>query len=212
MQRVDPGSVLVMQFAKWPEAGRVKTRLMPELGAEGAMNAHVRLSLEVLENLVASGFDVRFLWDRPMDIAPAAASPIIERLEHHGVGQSWQQGDVLGERMTLALEAGLQEVGKAMIVGSDCPSVDAEYVRLAVATLDEVDVVLGPSDDGGYVMIGAREIAADMLAGVAWGTEYALEQTCDRLRQAGLTFALLPEKWDVDEPEDWRRFIAQSSG
>ncbi len=211
MQRVDPDSVLVMQFAKWPEAGRVKTRLMPELGAEGAMNAHVRLSLAVLENLVASGHDVRFLWDRPLHDAPAAASPILEQLEALGIGQSWQQGDVLGERMTKALESGLQAVGKAVIVGSDCPSVDAEYVRLAVATLDEVDVVLGPSDDGGYVLIGARVLAPDMLDGVAWGTENALEQTCDRLTRAGLTFALLPEKWDVDEPEDWRRFVGQSS-
>ncbi|MDK8465012.1 TIGR04282 family arsenosugar biosynthesis glycosyltransferase [Marinobacter sp. SS13-12] len=212
MQIVDPDSVLVMQFAKWPEAGRVKTRLMPELGAEGAMNAHVRLSLAVLENLVASGYDVRFLWDRPLDTIPDAASPINERLEYYGVGCDWQQGDVLGERMTLALDTGLQKASKAVIVGSDCPSVDAEYVRLAVAALDEVDVVLGPSDDGGYVLIGARIIVPDMLAGVAWGTENALEQTCDRLTRAGLTFALLPEKWDVDEPEDWRRFIGQSSG
>lgn len=212
MQRVDPDSVLVMQFAKWPEAGRVKTRLMPELGAEGAMNAHVTLSLAVLENLVASGYDVRFLWDRQVDRVPEAAFPIIEQLEACGVGQSWQQGDVLGERMTLALESGLQRVGKAMVVGSDCPSVDAEYVRLAVATLDGVDVVLGPSDDGGYVLIGARKLAPGMLADVAWGTQNALEQTCDRLSKAGLTFALLPQKWDVDEPEDWRRFIGQPSG
>lgn len=212
MQIVDPDSVLVMQFAKWPEAGRVKTRLMPELGADGAMNAHVRLSLAVLENLVASGHEVRFLWDRPLDRVPEAASPIIEQLEYHNVGQAWQQGDVLGERMTQALESGLQSVGKALIVGSDCPSVDADYVHLAVVALDKVDVVLGPSDDGGYVLIGARALAPGMLADIAWGTENALEQTCDRLTQIGLTFALLPEKWDVDEPEDWRRFIGESSG
>lgn len=212
MQRVDPESVLVMQFAKWPEAGRVKTRLMPELGAEGAMGAHVRLSLAVLENLVASGYDVRFLWDRPLKTAPSAASPILEQLEALAVGQSFQQGDVLGERMTRALGSALQQVGKAVIVGSDCPSVDADYVQLAVAALDKADVVLGPSDDGGYVLIGARLLAQDMLTGVAWGTENALEQTCKRLTQAGLTFSLLPEKWDVDEPEDWHRFIGQSSG
>ena len=212
MQAIDPGSVLVMQFAKWPEAGRVKTRLMPELGAEGAMAAHVRLSLEVLDNLVASACDVRFMWDRPLALSPDAAVPILERLDGYGVEQSSQQGDVLGERITRALESALQQFGKAMIVGSDCPSVDADYVQLAVSTLDEVDVVLGPSDDGGYVLIGARRLAPGMLDEVAWGTENALEQTCSRLAGAGLSYALLPEKWDVEEPEDWHRFIGQSSG
>lgn len=212
MQNNEPGSVLVMQFAKWPEAGRVKTRLIPELGTKGAMDAHVRLSLAVLENLVASRYEVQFLWDRPLDAAPEAALPILERLEAHGVGQSWQQGDVLGERMARALASGLNRADKAMIVGSDCPSVDADYVHLAVAILDEADVVLGPSDDGGYVLIGARKLAPEMLADVAWGTDRALEQTCARLTEAGLSFAVLPEKWDVDEPADWRRFIGQSAG
>jgi len=81
-----------------------------------------------------------------------------------------------------------------------------------VAALDEVDVVLGPSEDGGYVLIGARRVLPGMLADVAWGTEKALSQTCDRLTQAGLSFRLLPQRWDVDEPEDWHRFTGQSSG
>lgn len=205
-------SALVMQFSKWPEAGRVKTRLMPELGAEGAMEAHIRLSLAVLDNLVASGYIVRFLWDRELKSTPEGATPVLERLEAHGVAQALQQGDVLGERMLQALEAGLGGFGKAMIVGSDCPSVDADYVRTAVAALDEVDVVLGPSEDGGYVLIGARRVIPGMLADVAWGTDKALSQTCDRLTQANVSFRLLPQRWDVDEPEDWHRFTGQSSG
>lgn len=205
-------SALVMQFSKWPEAGRVKTRLMPELGAEGAMAAHVRLSLAVLENLVASGYTVHFLWDRALETAPEGAAPVLERLEVHGVAQALQEGGVLGERMLHALETGLNEFGKAMIVGSDCPSVDADYVRMAVAALNEVDVVLGPSEDGGYVLIGARRVIPNMLADVAWGTDKALSQTCARLTQKGVSFRLLPQRWDVDEPEDWQRFIGQSSG
>ncbi|WP_421840897.1 TIGR04282 family arsenosugar biosynthesis glycosyltransferase [Marinobacter algicola] len=205
-------SALVMQFSKWPEAGRVKTRLMPELGAEGAMEAHIRLSLAVLDNLVASGYIVRFLWDRELKSTPEGATPVLERLEAHGVAQALQQGGVLGERMLQALEVGLRGFGKAMIVGSDCPSVDADYVRAAVAALDEVDVVLGPSEDGGYVLIGARRVIPGMLADVAWGTDKALSQTCDRLTQAGVSFRLLPQRWDVDEPEDWHRFTGQPSG
>lgn len=204
-------SALVMQFSKWPEAGRVKTRLMPELGADGALAAHVRLSLTVLDNLVASGYTVRFLWDRALEAAPKGAAPVLERIEAHGVAQALQKGGVLGERMSHALETGLNRFGKAVIVGSDCPSVDAAYVQAAVAALDEVDVVLGPSEDGGYVLIGARRVIPGMLADVAWGTNKALSQTCERLTQVGATFRLLPQRWDVDEAEDWHRFIGQSS-
>jgi rSAM/selenodomain-associated transferase 1 len=176
------------------------------------MAAHVRLSLAVLDNLVASGYTVQFLWDRALENVPTGAAPVLERLDVHGVAQAVQEGDILGERMSQALDAGLRGFGKAMIVGSDCPSVDADYVRTAVAALDEVDVVLGPSEDGGYVLIGARRVIPGMLADVAWGTEKALSQTCDRLTQAGMSFRLLPQRWDVDEPEDWHRFTGQSSG
>ena len=95
------------------------------------MAAHIRLSLAVLDNLVASGYTVQFLWDRALEKVPTGAAPVLERLEVHGVAQAVQQGDILGERMSQALDAGLRGFGKAMIVGSDCPSVDADYVRTA---------------------------------------------------------------------------------
>ena len=166
-------SALVMQFSKWPEEGRVKTRLMPELGARGAMEAHIRLSLAVLDNLMASGLPVEFWWDRPLTPAPETASQVMA---------------------TLA-------------AGSDCPSVDADYLWQAVAALDTSDVVLGPSNDGGYVLIGVRRVMPGMLDNVDWGTERVLNQTCDRLAGHGLSVSLLAPRWDVDEPEDWRRFL-----
>jgi glycosyltransferase A (GT-A) superfamily protein (DUF2064 family) len=147
-----------MQFAKWPEPGRVKTRLMPALGAAGALGAHVELNL--------------------------------------------------GQRMAHALAGAVQDAGAGVIVGSDCPSVDADYVRRAIALLREQDVVLGPSDDGGYVLIGAGRVVPGMLDDIAWGTEAALEQTCQRLQEKGLRYALLEPRWDVDEPEDWQRWCA----
>lgn len=79
--------------------------------------------------------------------------------------------------MTHALGVGLASAGIAMVIGSDCPSVDAAYIEEARQALDDVDVVFGPSDDGGYVLIGARNTRPDMLAGVAWGTGKALEQS-----------------------------------
>lgn len=202
-------SALVMQFAKWPEAGQVKTRLMPELGEQGALAAHVTLSLAVLDQLAHSACDVRFFWDRELSDAPEAAWPIINRIEALGVRQGFQRGDVLGQRMEAALSEGLAAYSKAIIVGSDCPSVDAGYIHQAVQALEDADVVLGPSDDGGYVLIGARTCVTGMLDGIPWGTDRALAETVARLGACGLTCSQLPPRWDVDEPEDWRRFVRQ---
>jgi rSAM/selenodomain-associated transferase 1 len=209
MQNKSAESALVMQFAKWPEAGRVKTRLMPELGEQGALEAHITLSLAVLNQVSTSGCEVRFFWDRDMACAPEAAAPILARIEALGIKQSVQRGNVLGERMESALAEGLAERDKALIVGSDCPSVDGGYIRQALQALEEVDVVLGPSDDGGYVLIGARTHVAGMLADVSWSTDQALADTLLALERKGLTCSQLSPRWDVDEPGDWRRFTRQ---
>lgn len=201
-----------MQFAKWPEPGRVKTRLIPALGEVGAMDAHVRLSRQVLENLAASGYPVQFWWDRSLAVPPVSAQPLLARLQTLGAKQQIQSGDDLGERMFRALASGLAECRRAIIVGSDCPSVDAGYIEAALAALEHHDVVLGPSDDGGYVLIGARALAPGMLAGIAWGSDQALAQTLERVTGQGLEVALLEPRWDVDEPGDWQRFLRQSPG
>lgn len=209
MKNKSADSAVVMQFAKWPEAGRVKTRLMPELGEQGALEAHITLSLAVLNQLSASDCEVRFFWDRDLATVPEAAVPVTEQIEALGIAQGIQRGKVLGERMETALSEGLKEFPKAVIVGSDCPSVDADYVHQALKALDEVDVVLGPSDDGGYVLIGARNHIAGMLDNVSWGTDRALADTLARLDSVGLSCMQLSPRWDVDEPGDWERFLRQ---
>lgn len=207
MPQSNPPAAVFLQFAKWPEAGRVKTRLMPELGAVGALEAHVRLTLAVLDNLCATGYPVEFWWDRPVDDRPGEAASIIEELDAAGLMQGVQEGSTLGQRMYRALSLSLQDYDRALVVGSDCPSVDPDYARNAVALLKDYDVVLGPSDDGGYVLIGASRVAEGMLDDIAWGSPEVLAQTCKRLKASGLSYCLLEPRWDVDEPEDWARFL-----
>jgi rSAM/selenodomain-associated transferase 1 len=200
-------SAVFLQFAKWPEAGRVKTRLVPALGVAGALQAHVTLVRAVLDNLCATGYPVQFWWDREALDADPGAELILDDVRAAGIGQWVQQGDTLGERMTAALGEALATFERAVVVGSDCPSVDPGYARDAVSALATHDVVLGPSDDGGYVLIGARRVVPDMLAGIEWGTPAVLRQTCERLERLGLRYCLLEPRWDVDEPEDWARFL-----
>jgi hypothetical protein len=207
MSQSNAPSAVFLQFAKWPEAGRVKTRLIPELGVAGALDAHIKLTLAVLDNLCATGYPVEFWWDRLVDDYPAEAASILEEVDGAGLFQGVQQGDSLGDRMLAALSQSLGDYDRALIVGSDCPSVDPDYARQAVACLADHDVVLGPSDDGGYVLIGASRVVEGMLDNIAWGTPEVLAQTCERLDAAGLSYCLLEPRWDVDKPEDWARFL-----
>ncbi|GGY71199.1 TIGR04282 family arsenosugar biosynthesis glycosyltransferase [Marinobacter zhanjiangensis] len=201
--------VQLIQFAKWPQRGRVKTRLASALGDEGALDAHIRLTLTVMERLVQSGLPVTLAWDRAMKEPPAEAEPILKAMAASRVAQSTQQGADLGERMTRALASRLLETDIAMVVGSDCPSVDAAYIEQARQALRQADVVFGPSDDGGYVLIAARRTQPEMLQGVAWGSEDALEQSVAAVRNAGLGVATLSPLWDVDELADWDRFLKE---
>lgn len=201
-------SVQLIQFAKWPRLGQVKTRLEPALGRQGALDAHIRLTLAVLRRLLASGYPVALAWDRALVTPPAEAAPVLGAMEASGVQPLVQQGQDLGERMTHALAVALEHADMAMIIGSDCPSVDAGYIEQARSALQQADLVFGPSDDGGYVLIAARRTTPGMLGGVEWGSERALAQSVAAAREAGLSVATLDPRWDVDEPADWDRFLA----
>lgn len=199
----------VLQFAKWPEPGRVKTRLASDLGEQGALDAHIKLTCTVLDNLLAVGYPVQFWWDKSEPESRKYAAPILARLEANRVRSFAQSGRNLGERMAAALDETLKFSDCAVIVGSDCPSVDADYVRQAFSALERADVVLGPSDDGGFVLIGSRRVLGSTLSNIDWGTDQALVQTNEALSAAGFQAVQLDERWDVDELTDWERFCAE---
>src|SRR5699024_10520553 len=155
-------SVQLIQFAKWPRAGGVKNRLEPALGRQGALQAHIRLTLTAMEQLHDSGHALQLAWDEAVDAPPPEAQSVLAAMAKHQIRQAIQDGADLGERMTHALTDGLQSADLAMIIGSDCPSVDAAYIEQARQLLTQADVVFGPSDDGGYVLIGARRTVPEM--------------------------------------------------
>lgn len=196
---------LVIQFSKWPQPGEVKTRLIPDLGAMGAMQAHISLSMVVLRNLAKSQARVELWWDSPME-PPAEAKPLLNALDRLDVPTRIQRGSDLGARMLDALNRGLLEARKVILVGSDCPSVDADYIGEAVRQLDTHDVVLGPADDGGFVLIGARKTDSAMFNGVAWGGDQACEQTAQQVIACHLMLGMLETRWDVDDFDGWDRF------
>lgn len=188
-------------FAKAPRPGRVKTRLAARLSAEDAAEFHRLCALET--------------WSRLQRVAGADAFLYCDRRgADFGLPQAdrrtrLQRGADLGEKMRRCLDELLaQSYRKALIVGSDSPTLPPAHIEAAAAALDRADVVLGPSADGGFYLIGARKTDPRMFDGVTWSRAETRAQTMRALRAAGLGAALAQAWYDVDEPDDLDRLQA----
>jgi len=121
-----------------------------------------------------------------------------------------QRGDDLGARMHQALvDVFAAGAGAVVLIGSDLPTLPAAAVTDAFAQLDAgADVVVGPTDDGGYYLIGVSEPRAELFDGVPWGTAEVFETTLARVARLGLSAATVAPWYDVDRPEDVGRVMA----
>lgn len=194
----EPADCLFLQFAREPVAGAVKTRMIPPLSARQACDLHCELVERTARTLVAAG-----LGPVELAVAGAVAHELFRRCRAYGVSRvNRQRGADLGERMYNALLGGLERFQRVVLVGSDCPGIDPGYLARAVAALDGADIVLGPATDGGYVLIGARRVSAELFEGITWGTEVVFAETTRRLRRLGLSWTELPPLPDIDRPGD----------
>lgn len=184
-------------FAKEPRLGAVKSRLGSQLGAVEALRFYRQTLKTVFQRL---GRDLR--WDSYVAVTPdsyrAAGLPTIPQ----------GRGD-LGLRMARVFEA--LPPGPAVIVGSDIPDLKARHVAAAFQQLGRVDAVFGPSEDGGYWLVGLNRVRAspDLFSGVRWSSGFELADTVANL--AGRRYALLETLNDVDTIDDWRRWRARTS-
>jgi rSAM/selenodomain-associated transferase 1 len=194
----EEGDLLLIQFARSPEEGQVKTRMMPYLSAAAACDLHCELTLWTHRHLLESG-----LGEVELSVAGDIHHPLFSRCQSLGTERiSQQSGADLGQRMYNALQRGLRQNARVLLVGSDCPGIDAAYLKQAAAALQETPVVLGPATDGGYVMIGARTIPEAIFQGIPWGGDQVYARTQTALRAAGLAWTELPMLSDIDRPED----------
>jgi rSAM/selenodomain-associated transferase 1 len=196
--------VAVLVFSRAPRPGRVKSRLVPRLGASGAARLHVRLTRQALRTAAAAGCG-------PVELHLTARHAMFRTLFRNG---RLQRGADLGERMHRALSRALRCHRAAILIGSDCPDLLPADVRRAARLLaGGCDVVLGPAEDGGYVLIGARRVTRALFEGIEWGTSGVYAATAERLEAAGYRWRALRPLWDVDRPEDlgrlrWLRFAS----
>ena len=191
-----PDSCLV-QFAKAPILGRVKTRMQSALGEAGCLKLHCALvehQFYLQREALASNFE---LW------CSAEHNFFDQLIDGTDIPVRVQQGMDLGERMHNVFVDRLRQYSHVIIVGSDCPSLDGEYVAEALDRLKQgVPAVFGPATDGGYVLIGLSHVNSALFDGVRWGSDQVMEQTRERIKGLGWQWDELPALPDIDRPDD----------
>jgi rSAM/selenodomain-associated transferase 1 len=201
-----PDSVL-MVFCKAPIPGQVKTRLMTNLSAREAADIHCELSLRTLRLATLNNLCSVQLW-----CSPGIDHPFFESAEQqYGFSLFQQKGADLGQKMHEAFCSALGSYQRAVIIGCDCPSLTEQDLEQALLALSQPETcVLGPSEDGGYVLIGLNQPHSELFDLVKWGSAHVLEQTCVQIDKLNLHYIELEMHWDVDTPADLLRYRSLS--
>lgn len=188
----------IIVFAKAPLAGLAKTRLAPALGAAGAAALAERMLRHALAQAVAANAG-------PVELcaAPDAAHPALrEAAAACGASLAGQGPGDLGMRMHRALARQLSHHDRALLIGTDAPSLNAVLLREAAQALTDHDAVFVPTLDGGYALVGQRRSDSRWFADMAWSHDRVMDETRVRLRAAGVRWKELAPVADIDEPAD----------
>ncbi len=204
MPPTNPDTRLIV-FAKAPQPGAVKTRLIPLLGAEGAAALHARLVGHTLATATAADIGAVELC-----CAPHADDPFFSDCgNRYGVSLASQTSGDLGVRMRDAFARTLHDARHVILIGTDCPALTVSHLRQAAQALTGGgDAVLAPAEDGGYVLIGLSRCDDALFDDIAWGSAQVMAATRECLRCLQWRWRELETLWDVDRPEDYRRLVA----
>jgi len=197
-----PQGEKLIVFLKAPRPGTVKTRLAETIGVGPAAAAYRQLIETLLSRLQSLGA-VELCYS-PDD----ALAEIEPWLRKGWVAVPQGDGD-LGQRLESAFDrsfaAGAQRV---VVIGSDCPAVTDDDVGQAWAELRLRDVVLGPTTDGGYWLIGLRQIEPSLFHDIPWSTDGVFAESMKRISHRRLSVQVLRQLTDVDTERDWRAFLS----
>jgi rSAM/selenodomain-associated transferase 1 len=201
-----PLATLLIIFAKEPLPGQVKTRLCPPLAPQEAARLYGAFLSDTLAEMGGlPGLSLALAY------APAAARTFFEGLVPPEVSLFPQEGTDLGERMARAFAWAFGNgFGTVLLRGSDTPDLPGALVLEAAAVLNAgtAQVVLGPSLDGGYYLVGLTAPHPELFGGIAWSGPGVLAETLARARRRSLTVQLLPGWRDLDDIGDLAAFLS----
>ena len=189
---------LIIIFAREPISGQVKTRLIPSLGAKGALKLYSRLLDYAIDNVLQAK-----LCPLQLCITPESKPDyFLKKTQNENVPITLQSSGDLGERMSQAINQALKHYKKVILIGSDCPFLTKVDLQQAIIALDTRDMVYSPASDGGYVLVAAKNISASAFKNIQWGSERVMQQTRQNLLDNSISWKELTEQHDIDIPAD----------
>lgn len=189
----------LLVFAKAPQAGAVKTRLIPALGAPGAAALARSMLDHALQQALAADIGTVELC-----MSPAPEAQAWQNVDLPDTIELTAQGEGgLGERMGRAVQRVTTELRQpVLLMGTDCPDLTARQIRQAALELERHDAVLVPVVDGGYVLIGLKAPCAEIFSDMPWSTSVVAAETIRRMGTLGWRVWEGPQLHDMDEPGD----------
>lgn len=208
--------VRIVIFAKAPQPGLAKTRLIPVLGIQGAADLARRMLAQTVRKALAAA-----LGPVELCVTPSAADPVWQTLAvsdavpdvmQEAVQWSDQGGGDLGQRMARVTQRVIDGGESVLLIGTDCPQLGAAHLQRAGRALQRSDAALLPTFDGGYALLGLNRFHPSLFEDIVWSSAAVAAETLDRFGQLGWTVHSQPMLHDIDEPADlqwlpgtWRR-------
>lgn len=193
-------------FVKYPIPGTVKTRLAASLGAAAASEISRACTELTLARLSACRHESVLCVDPPEALARTRS----------WLGTDWslqpQHGTTLGARLSRAMQRTFaQGATRVLIIGTDSPWLQTSEIEAAFAALTQADLVVGPTDDGGYYLIGLSRPALGIFEDIAWSSPSVLTETMAKAHGMGLRVHTLAQGYDLDHLDDVQRFLADDA-
>jgi len=186
-------------FVKYPEKGKVKSRLAAVIGDDSAVSLYKNLVEKMLSTLKKGTFSLYICF------FPKSAQKPIKNWLGRKYGYMPQHGKDLGERMRKGFTDGFaMGYQRVVLIGSDIPGLPINYIEEAFKSLKKMDAVIGPAFDGGYYLIGFNQstFSPQVFKGIAWGTKNVFAETIEKLKRLRRAVHTLPYQRDIDTAED----------
>lgn len=194
---VDKNAIVV--FVKNAVEGKVKTRIGNVKGHHVAVDVYTKL-LDIASKIVARVSATRIVYyGKHIEGSDYFTDQLFNK--------KLQEGEDLGVRMAHAFDQELSHFDKIVLIGSDCPDLTPQIIEHAFDALDESDLVLGPTYDGGYYLIACRKFDIMLFNDMVWSSEKVLDKTVENARKLGFKTHLLEKLGDIDYWEDWEAYV-----